>query len=279
MSTPHTPYEEGADADRLTDEEVRRIVRLLGKVAVLDGDCAAKKRTLMKGLCEIVEADGWLWTITRLDLSRDAPMSLGILHGGLTDEQVAGWIQMNHDPAHPPPEHRPLGKEVRRGRHFTRSRDQLVDDAIWYNHPAVIQHRLKRGIDHSMHSIYPLDESGLFSGIGLYRFRGRPPFSSRQRRIAHIVLSEVDWLHGAELPKEGGRSVSNLTPRQRVVLVLILEGRERDEIARMLHISRHTVHDHTKAIYRHFRVSSQVQLIRRFKTGDGGDVTDVSSPG
>ncbi len=271
MAGASQPSKRSRSAMRLRDEDVRDIVRLLSAVAILEGDHAAKKRALMDGLCKLVEADGWLWTMTRLDLSRDAPMSLGIMHGGLTDEQVAGWIEMNHDLAHPPPEHVPLGRELRHGHHFTRSRDQLVDDLTWYGHPTVKLYRLQRGIEHSMHSIYPLDEPGVFSGVGLYRQVGRPPFSARQRRIVHIVVGEVDWLHYADLPQDRGREVPALSPRQRVVLVMLLEGRSRGEIARLLHISPHTAHDHTKAVYRHFHVTSQVALIRRFKIGDGRD--------
>lgn len=251
------------------------MVRLLADVAILEADHVAKKRRLMDGLCELVEADGWLWTMTRVDLTRDAPMSLGILHGGLTDQQVAGWIEMNHDLAHPPPEHVPLGQEVRRGHHFTRSRNQVVDDPTWYSHPTVKRCRLQRGIDHSLHSIYPLDEQGVISGVGLYRRCGRPPFTPRQRRIAHIILGEVDWLHYADLPNDRGSTVSALSPRQRVVLVHLLEGRTGKEISQLLHISPHTVHDHRKAIYRHFDVSSQIALIRRFKSGDGRDVVSA----
>jgi DNA-binding CsgD family transcriptional regulator len=198
-------------------------------------------------------------------------MSLGIMHGGLTDEQVAGWIEMNHDLAHPPPEHVPLGRKVRRGYHFTSNRDQLVKDSAWYDHPTVKRHRLRHGIDHSMHSIYPLDEPGVISGVGFYRRVGRPPFTALQRRIVHIVVGEVDWLHYADFPQDRGQEVPALSPRQRVVLVMLLEGRSRSEIARLLHISPHTSHDHTKAVYRHFHVTSQVALIRRFKVGDGRD--------
>jgi DNA-binding CsgD family transcriptional regulator len=270
---PTSDQGETADsAAPLGDEDVRAIVRLLADVAILDGGHEAKKRALMDGLGELIEADGWLWTMTRVDLARDAPMSLGIMHGGLTDEQVAGWIEMNHDRAHPPPEHAPIIRELRRGRHFTRSRDQLVEAQAWYDHPTVKRYRLARGIEHSLHSIFPLDEPGVISGVGFYRRVGRESFTARQRRIAHIVLSEVDWLHYADLPGDHGRDVPRLSPRQRVVLVLLLEGRPRGEIARLLHISPHTAHDHAKAIYRQFGVSSQVALIRRFKSGDGGDV-------
>ncbi len=51
-----------------------------------------------------------------------------------------------------------------------------------------------------------------------------------------------------------------LTPRQRVVLVFLIEARDKDEIARLLHISPHTAKDHIKAIYEHFQVSSHWNL-------------------
>lgn len=260
----------------LSNQDVRAMVRLLSKVAILDGELAVKKRALMVGLAELTGADGWLWTVTRLDMVRDAPMSLGMMHGGLTDEQVAGWIEMSHDLTHPPPEHEPLARALARSghRHFTRTRQQIVSDEDWYRHPVVRQYRLERGIDHFLYSIFPLETPGVFSGVGLYRKVGREEFSARQRRIAHVVLGEVEWLHYAELPVDRGDGVPALTPRQRMVLVLLLEGRTRDEIARLLNISPHTSHDHIKAIYRHFTVSSQLALICRFKTGNGLDDGD-----
>lgn len=261
--------------DSLPVPDVREIVRLLSRVAVLNGSHEKKKRALMHGLCKLVDADGWLWTMTRMDPAKQAPMSLGIMHGGLSDEQVAGWIQMNHHRSARPPDHPALVAEVKKGKHFTRSRDQLVDDKIWYAHETVKRYRLERGIDHSMHSIFPLEEPGVFSGVGLYRFTGKPAFTDRERRLAHIILSEVAWLHHAGFPRDRGAGVEELSSRQREVLVLLLEGRTREEIARLLGISRHTANDHTKVVYRQFGVGSQLALIRRFQLGDGGD----QSPG
>jgi DNA-binding CsgD family transcriptional regulator len=81
-----------------------------------------------------------------------------------------------------------------------------------------------------------------------------------------------DWLHYAELPDDRGHQVPQLTPRKRVVLVMLIEVRDKDEIASLLHISPHTAKDHIKAIYEHYQVSSQQELIRRFRFSDGGDL-------
>lgn len=260
------------DASGLPEADVRAIVRLLADVAVMKGGHPAKKRTLMNGLAELVDADGWLWTMTRVNFDTNTPMSIGLMHEGLTDEQVTGWIEAGQRTTGPSPEDAPMGSILRHGRHFTRTRQQVVPDEAWYAHPSVQKHRIRTGIDHFLYSIYPLDEPGVFSGVGLFRRVGRDPFDPRHCRIAHILLSEVDWLHRAELPIDRGITVPRLTPRQRVVLVMLLEGRSLQEIAKLLHISPHTAKDHAKAIYRHFAVSSQVDLMRRFRHGDGGDL-------
>lgn len=261
-----------APAGSLSEEDVRAIVRLLGGAAIVMGDYSAKKRALMDGLQVLVEADGWLWSMTRVDFATKTPMSIGLMHGGLTDEQVAGWIEASQIPSRPPPEDAPLTDELKRGLHFTRTRQQVVSDDQWYDHPSVQEYRLAVGIDHFVYSIYPLGEPEVISAVGLFRRTGREPFSARQRRIVHILLTEVDWLHYAELPGDRGRNVSELTPRQRMVLVMLLEARQAQEIARLLRISLHTAKDHIKAIYRHFGVSGQLELLRRFKYGDGGDL-------
>jgi DNA-binding CsgD family transcriptional regulator len=41
----------------------------------------------------------------------------------------------------------------------------------------------------------------------------------------------------------------NLTPREREVAALIIEGRSSDDIATSLFLSPHTVRDHVKAIF------------------------------
>jgi DNA-binding CsgD family transcriptional regulator len=255
----------------VAEEDTRAIVRLLSNVALLDGGLAAKKQELMSGLQKLTDADGWLWSMTKVDLQTATPICVGLMHDGLTDEQLTGWLVASQTPSCPPPEDAPMFELSRAGKHFTRTRQQVVSDDHWYSHPAVQQHRLACGIDHFLYSIYPLGQPEVLSAIGLFRRRGRKSFSQREARMTHIILSEVRWLHYAHLPGDPMRKVPQLTPRQRVVLVMLIQARNRNEIARMLHISPHTVKDHMKAIYELFEVSSQLELIRRFRHGDGGD--------
>lgn len=55
-----------------------------------------------------------------------------------------------------------------------------------------------------------------------------------------------------------------VSPAQHRVLELLLEGLTEPLIATRLDRSRHTVHDHTKAIYSSLKVNNRVQLVLLF---------------
>jgi DNA-binding CsgD family transcriptional regulator len=55
------------------------------------------------------------------------------------------------------------------------------------------------------------------------------------------------------------------------VLIHLLHGKSREEIAQLLHISAETVKSHIRCIYRHFKVDSQVQLMRWFHAGGASE--------
>jgi DNA-binding CsgD family transcriptional regulator len=55
-------------------------------------------------------------------------------------------------------------------------------------------------------------------------------------------------------------ALHGLTPRERQVAELLVGGRSTDEIAAALHISRHTLRDHVKAIFAKVGVSSRPEL-------------------
>jgi two-component system response regulator GlrR len=71
-----------------------------------------------------------------------------------------------------------------------------------------------------------------------------------------------------------GPGFSRLTPAQRRVYDLLLEGFIEKEVAARLKISVHTVHDHVKAIYRTLSVSTRGELISK-RTADRVMESDV----
>lgn len=71
--------------------------------------------------------------------------------------------------------------------------------------------------------------------------------------------------------RAGAAAMARLTEAQTEVLEQLLRGREEARIARDLHRSRHTIHTHVKAIYRHFGVHSRLELIARLLLPDRED--------
>lgn len=254
----HTGY------DQIGADDLRAVTRLLGGLAVESGDLDRKRRLLIGGLAEMVDADGWLWVVGGVDSARQLPMQMGMLSGGLSDQQVAGLMNSPSDTGSASPLDQPLAALVAEGKHFVRTRQQLAGDDAWYGNANTQTYLLRHGIDQCMYAITPLGGNG-FSGIGFFRRTDRAPFSERQRRIVHIVTTEVRWLGDTSIPAERETDIAQLTPRLRSVLSLLLDGYLCNQIAELYHLSPHTVKGYIRDIYRHFDVSSQLALIRRFR--------------
>lgn len=71
---------------------------------------------------------------------------------------------------------------------------------------------------------------------------------------------------GSNGQNPNGPRLSILTPAQHRVYELLLHGLIEKEVATRLKISVHTVHDHTKAIYKALSVSTRGELISKRET-------------
>ncbi len=81
--------------------------------------------------------------------------------------------------------------------------------------------------------------------------RGEPPLSPA---IARRLLRAFQPIAPDDTP-----GAETLTPRERDVLVLVSKGCRLPELAEKLEISRHTVSDHLKSIYRKLNVNSRAE--------------------
>lgn len=247
--------------------DLAAIAGLLGGIAIKSCSLDDKRRALISGLADLIEADGWIWTVGRVDPESQAPMQMDMLFGGLTDHQLAALLDSPADTKSPSPCDEPLAKLVAGGRHFVRTREQLVSDEVWYGNANTKTYFLEHGIDHCMYAIMPRSERG-FSGIGFYRATERACFSERHRQIVETVTTEIRWLYGGGAPALRGGQTEKLTPRLRSVLALLLDGYRCGQIADLLHLSQHTVKGYIRDIYRHFGVNSQISLIHLFRENE-----------
>lgn len=260
----NAPMEFGSSSEPLNDQDVRAIVRLLGQTVIAPGDLRAKRRYLISELAKLVGADVWVWVHGNVPTSSDHHPAT-VLDGGWASEEqrIAGFMSMES----------PEGMDLQRFfpvlqfKQLTFCRASVLTKEQWHATPFFKRHRDPIGLDDFMFSFYPLNTHGACSGVGMHRFSNRPPFTTRDAKVAHLVLSEIDWLHRDGVNIEAVSSVTHLSRRQRQVLLLLLSGDSVKQIAMKLEISDHTVRDYVKVLHEHFNVSSRGELLAKFLAG------------
>lgn len=251
----------------LRHADAAALVRLLGQVIEHPGGLSARKRCFMQGLAQLLKADAWYWTYIQLiDPSPGGGTPYEVIHDGFTEEQIALYAVSREDRRNPPPEIAPLRQRFleNNAQPFTVRRQDIIDDDLWYNSPYCQRYLQRIGFDHPLYGHWPCPDHDRISVLTFFRHVGAPPFSPRQRAIVHTVTTESPWLHADRLPDQPPADLTQLAPRLRTTLLLLLEGLSEKQIARRLHLSPHTVHDYIKAIYRHFDVNNRPELFRRF---------------
>jgi DNA-binding CsgD family transcriptional regulator len=253
----------------LLEQDVRAIVRLLGDAAAMR-DPNAQRRYLMQHLGALIEADTWVWAVAPLLEPGRQPVYVYHQTEGFEGDRMSRFLRaVEH-----PDTGAMTGPFVQMmlaagGGQVTRERQRIVSDQRYDQSPAK-PYWDAAGIGPLLLSARPVTGNGI-SMVGFYRTTDAVPFTPRETKIAHIVLTEVPWLHETSLPHQISKAVPQLPPRCRMILNQLVCGRTRTEIAKDLAISVETVHGYLKKLYRHFGVHSQPELIARFTRGDGGD--------
>jgi DNA-binding CsgD family transcriptional regulator len=98
------------------------------------------------------------------------------------------------------------------------------------------------------------DEQGLPNEVVIYSyFTG---LSDDVKIKLHRVLEQYDLL------RQNVEKVASLTNREKEILALVAEGMTSEEIAKAIHLSRHTVNTHRKNIYRKLSIQNSADLLK-----------------
>jgi len=242
------------------------VENLLAAVIVIAGDhsdLAEKRQALLIKLAEFVQADGgyWAWGRGWPDTSTVAPVA--ILDFGFTDRQRAAMIELGLD-EHTEQEFRlPIRARMGNALRSTYIRRDIISDEAWEKFPFVRQHLERAGWGTWMHSVQYSDHD-TWSNIFLVRNFGRQEFERKEAAVLDVVLNGIRWLHSTAEELVAPETFVGLSPRQRSVMLMLLDGLARKTIARQLDITEDTVGDHIKSIYTHFGVNSAGELSAQF---------------
>jgi DNA-binding CsgD family transcriptional regulator len=146
------------------------------------------------------------------------------------------------------------------------TRQDVIPDDEWRSTPHLVSHVAKLGLDAWLHGVRYLSDDTWFC-IHLMRSTGREVFGDREAAVLKLGMAGVGWFQPQVEETVPADKFIGLTPRQRTVLLMQLDGLSRKQIAANLAVSEHTVDDHLKAIFRHFGVHTAGELAALFLRG------------
>ena len=246
----------------LTDADFMAIIQLLGDVSGMTCSIPDRRRTLVSNLAKLIDADMWAWTHSRFGASDLA--AFFFIDGGFESDLERTRLRTSAND----PEFNRIFSAYWWPRMYGACRTSDIALGSSEADRAILKQKLEHaGVSDSVFCLYTLDEATL-SGIGLHRRKHKPEFTIRERAIAHVLLSQIDWLHRAETDVPANQDLLlDLSPRQREVLINMLGGEGRKQIARKMQLSEYTIDEHTQAIYKQFKVTSKPELLSLFISG------------
>jgi DNA-binding NarL/FixJ family response regulator len=140
-----------------------------------------------------------------------------------------------------------------------------VADSDWYTSPYVEVIHKPMGMDHSLFCMREFaHDPGVHCCYTIERALGEADFSQRDKVLVQELNAALAPLVGGPLAPFTDPSPTTLAPRVRQVLRCLLEGDGDKQIAVRLGLTRHTVNQYAKTIFRHFGVASRSELLARW---------------
>jgi DNA-binding CsgD family transcriptional regulator len=142
----------------------------------------------------------------------------------------------------------------------TLARADAISDLMWERSALLNEVHRPAGVGDSLISLRRLASPGLGRAVVLKRAWGDPSFGARERDLLHLLQSECPWVF--ERPRTALADLE-LSPRERETLALLLTDLSQKQIAARLGLSRDTVHDYVKSLYKKLGVTSRAELMAR----------------
>lgn len=267
MKTQSAQRTPDVDSSMLSGEDARELLRLSNRLHALPNDRVLRTRSFLEAFCELTNADVAICA-QLVDFCPDVPIPThvwGIDHGFKEEERAAFFASLRDLKANMHPVIDACRKYHTRPTAFRR--EDLIGDDAWYGSDFFKLYASPAGVDHIISPVFPLAAPNSVIGTGVMRRHGRPRFSEREQLLVHTFNAELGWFYEsiAAPPQRAtpGGQVAPLRPRLKRTLEHLLAGQSEKQVARTLGLTRDTVHQYVKEIYKHFDVSSRAELLAR----------------
>lgn len=253
-----------AKAQRLRLTDVRRALRLVHDASEIGGDVLAWRRLIATELCRMTGARAAMHDEERVTTRPTDSRVEGFVVIGLDDAAARrgldAYFEAGGFHAHPYfPTILPIAN-----RPWTRVRRQLMaDDRAYYGSPIISECVRAANVDDNIHSRQPIPLVGWANMIALFRGIDDPPFGVRDRRLVHLVHSELARLW--RRPSGPPDPAASLPPRMRQIVHGFRTGMTEKEFAFQSGLAPATAHAYVTRLYRRLGVSSRFELLDRLR--------------
>jgi DNA-binding CsgD family transcriptional regulator len=248
---------------RLRVGDVRTVFRLLGEIRELGADPLAWRRHMLESLGHIVGAQASISGEAFHASSMPTPNPPSVVELG--GPAARDWDLLTRFVISPEAGRCPVLRSITdwqptgRTRIYSQERyDPSFDRRAWFT-SAIFEYRRAAGLGDCMYSQFALPIGRMAHVLILNRLPGEAAFTDRQAQQLHLFHEELARLWRVATAAQR----TNLPPRQQQVLDGLRGGLSEKQIARLLGLSQHTVHNYVKDLHRHFNVSSRGELLAR----------------
>ncbi|HWB53560.1 MAG TPA: helix-turn-helix transcriptional regulator [Tepidisphaeraceae bacterium] len=234
------------------ETDVKELIGLAKALYGPESDARLRREKMISGLCQIVTAAGGVSAILSFEDQWPRVESLVQAGDGCNGSSTNG--ESNGQQGSAAWGH--MSDMLRDGYSaLTRTRGQVLRGEKYFSRSAPARAKQDR-----IYSIVRLSDAAA-AMLCLSRNPDQKPFTQSDAKLVHLIHSEMDVLYRSTPARFG---IVGMTPRQQQIQEYLLMGHGEKQIANEMGLSRHTVHAHVKAVYRHFGVTSRPELLARF---------------
>jgi DNA-binding CsgD family transcriptional regulator len=226
------------------------MLRLSNSLHKSPANPVTRKKILLDGICQIVQADGGVASVTTCDRVTARKTVISVVRTGPSERTVPSDPPAADFSADPSAAHEsPL--RTRKGGRMTQLSAAETDSC-------------PPGPRQCCDSFIDLLGMQVVAILTIYRQQADArPFSQREREIVNAVHAEMAWVYAHDLLMTSPEALA-LPPRKRETLQYLLAGDRETQIAAKVEMSRTTIHNHVKSLYRHFNVASRRELLEKW---------------
>ncbi len=262
MAHDYSPPISSDSTPSVCAETVGRLLATVTQIADMRLDLSDSRAEILTVLLDLIDATAGVWTWGVSDPEATEIAVVAQVEIRFTAFEKTAVLQMGLDPTMHEEFRIPIMRQMAGRLQCTTLRTDLYERREWkttqmYANLAIAE------FDEWMNCVR-YSQSETWASLFILRRADCPPFQLPDQQLIDLAMGSISWLSATTDPSLPTEACVALTSRQRMVLMMQLDGLSRKQIASRLQITTDTVGDHIKRIHEQFNVNSTGELAAIF---------------